>query len=178
MWKRDTWHACAGELRHISERFIDAHWGRGHGGTGPRTADDIQRMQDASIDGVAILKSLALSVRSEMDFGIIPDDRSTVGRLMTGDIDRSNFVFVKQNHGFIGLEKNKDFGPIGLRESLNKIAHADPRNADYYVGAGRSDMHDLILQGTKGGRPWLAVISLHKLIDAIIALPDFEVVDQ
>jgi hypothetical protein len=63
------------------------------------------------------------------------------------------------------------YSPLDLRQALNKIAHADPQRADYYVGP-RDNAHDLLLYGANRGEVWFAAISILMLVKAIHALPD------
>lgn len=63
------------------------------------------------------------------------------------------------------------YTPLHLREALNKIVHADPRTAGYYV-APLDRAHDLLLYGDNRGNTWFAAVSVLELIKAIRALPD------
>lgn len=69
------------------------------------------------------------------------------------------------------------YGPLTLREAFNKIAHADPETADYYIrGNPLTINHDLLLFGEYRNRKWFAVVSIIELIKAIRSLPDTNVV--
>jgi len=67
------------------------------------------------------------------------------------------------------------YDPLPLRAGLNKIAHADPNTADYYIGLGDRN-HDLLLFGDDRGRNWFVAISLLALVKAIHSLPDAQLV--
>ena len=175
MWKRSSWHDCAAELASVSERFCRAHWGKDHGRIGGRTPEDNKKMEEESIQGVAILRALALAVRSEQDFGLLPKEKAVIGFERKGIVVDADIINIKRGRGFVGLRENSMFKPISLRESLNKIAHGNPSKADYYVGAGNRQ-HDLILAGRMNTEDWLALVSLDALIDAIKMLPEHDIV--
>ncbi|MEB3232489.1 MAG: hypothetical protein VKJ64_15880 [Leptolyngbyaceae bacterium] len=61
------------------------------------------------------------------------------------------------------------FEPLGLREALNKIAHADPYKAVFFAD---EVIHELILFGNHGANPWIAIVSIADLCRAIKSLPD------
>ncbi|MCC7452622.1 MAG: hypothetical protein IT222_00535 [Crocinitomix sp.] len=174
MWTRATWHECASELKSVSEQFQDAYWNRRYGHTYPRHPEAEKMLVDSSQRGVEILRSLALAIRSEQDFDIIPDNLSTVGLLKTGLFSIDDISQIKMNHGFNGHSGKEGYANIRLRECLNKIAHANPNLSGFYVSAGTND-HDIILTGENRGRNWLAIISLNRLIDAVKSLQDFPI---
>ncbi len=171
MWKRDSWHACAAELDEVSLQFRNAYWGRTHSGSWPRTSEDEQMMEEASREGVKIMRSLALAVRSEQDFSLVPPVQGVVGITRVVGESKIDTTMLKQRSGFHGLKSDPNYKSIGLRECLNKIAHAEPSTADFYVGAGNSD-HDLILQGVQRSERWLAIVSIIELISVVRQLPD------
>ncbi len=128
-------------------------------------------MVETSKDGIQLLRALALAVRSEQDFDLVPDAVAVVGALKGEGATPSDASEVKRRRGFTEMLKISGYVPLNLRQALNKIAHADPQSADYYVGP--SDMaHDLLLYGVNRGQTWFAVVSLLELVKAIRSLPD------
>lgn len=176
MWKRATWHECADELEQVCQAFRDAHWGRKRGGRWPRHPDDERAMLEASKDGVQLLRALALAVRSEQDFHLVHHAQPIVGALKRRGAEPSDTTDVKQRHGYAQMLALDAYSELRLREALNKIAHADPRTADYYV-APMDRAHDLLLYGTHQGQQWFAAVSLLEIVKAIRALPDADVVN-
>jgi hypothetical protein len=67
---------------------------------------------------------LALSIRSEQDFGSIPSIRTTVGAL--NHATNASEVSATLNNYRPPYGEKVGFEPLLLREALNKIAHADP----------------------------------------------------
>jgi hypothetical protein len=61
------------------------------------------------------------------------------------------------------------YTPLGLRQALNKIAHADPIRSGFFAD---NNTHDLILSGVNQGDTWIAVISLIDLCSVIKSIPD------
>lgn len=147
--------------------------GRTNGVGWPRHPGDKAEMKDTSINGVQILRALALAVRSEQDFGLLPPDSSIVGAVKKEDAVPSDAIDVKQACGFQSILKRAEYEPLPLRQALNKIAHANPESADYYIGPLHSN-HDLLLYGDNRGKQWFAAISILELIRVIRALPDLE----
>lgn len=174
MWKRATWHECADELDDVCERFRHAYWGsRGW----PRHPDDVAEMSECSTEGVKLLRALALAVRSEQDFDLAPNPMTVVGALKKENALPADAIEVKRRGGYESMLRVNDYGPLTLREALNKIAHADPETADYYIrGYPHTINHDLLLFGEDRGRKWFAVVSIVELIKAIRSLPDTKVV--
>lgn len=170
MWKRATWHECAVELSEVCGRFRNAYWGTRHK-SWPRHPDDERDMRDASVEGVQILRALALAVRSEQDFDLVPTATEVVGNFKSLGSTMGDAILVKQSFGYERVLEKPGFAPLGLRQALNKIAHADPTCADFYVGPGHSS-HDLLLFGDNHGSRWFAAISLLRLIEAVRCLPD------
>jgi len=170
MWKRARWHECASELEQVTQHFRRAYWGI-RSKSWPRHPDDEREMVATSIEGVQILRALALAVRSEQDFDLIPPEQSIVGALKKRNATKSDAETTKRNHGYSAMLKLPDFEPLKLRQALNKIAHADPTTADYYV-APTDQAHDLLLFGENRGDQWFAVLSLLELIRVVRALPD------
>jgi hypothetical protein len=173
MWKRSTWHECADELESVCERFRLAFWGKRSQGW-PRHPGDIAEMEETSKQGVQLLRALALAVRSEQDFDLAPTVPVVVGALKKEDGKPSDVYEAKKAGGYEGLLKGNGYIPLNLRQSLNKIAHTDPRTADFYVGPWMA--HDLLLFGENRGKNWFAAISIIELVRAIRSLPDATVV--
>lgn len=155
MWMRDTWHNCASELEIISAQFREAH-----------QQSDRAKMADASREGVALLRALALAVRSEQDFKLVPHTMATVGARKpkgASSSDASGFA------GHKACLARSGFKELPLRGALNCIAHADPRRGAFYATAS---VHDLLLFGERDKNQWCAAISIPKLVEAIRSLPD------
>lgn len=170
MWRRATWHECADELEVVCRNFCHAYWGR-HSRGWPRHALDEAEMLETSKTGVELLRALALAVRSEQDFDLVPHPQDVVGAFKREGAKPSDAMEVKRGHGYTSVLGLAGFSPLNLRDGLNKIAHADPRSADYYVGS-LDHAHDLLLYGSDRGRDWFAALSLLQLVKAIRALPD------
>ena len=177
MWKRATWHECADELSQVCQQFRDAYFGRRHGSRYPRHPDDEAEMLEASKKGVQILRALALTVRSEQDFDLIPKTVDIVGALKKERATLKDAIEVKQNGGYTRMLTINDYVPLNLRQALNKIAHADPQKADYYIGPGDTT-HDLLLYGEDRGQSWFAAVSLVELAKVIRALPDAPIAEK
>jgi hypothetical protein len=128
-------------------------------------------MVETSRRGIEILRTLALAVRSEMDFDLIPEEDAVVGAIKEQDAEDTAAIQAKQQGGYAGLLAMEGYVPLNLRGALNKIAHADPKGTDYYVGPGDT-AHDLLLYGRRGGRRWFAAVSLLRLVKVIRELPD------
>ena len=163
MWTRKSYHEIASELNSISERFRAAE-----AGCLPFDSDRLrQTMIETSISGVELLRALALAIRSEQDYGNGLRGDEIVGCLVS-DTDQASYL-VNQHKGI-----PESFAPqsIGLRDALNKVAHANPGLSSYNV---EGDRHDLILSGTLRSQNWVAVISLPKIADVLRAFPDHRV---
>jgi hypothetical protein len=172
MWARRTWHECADELATVSRRFRDAYVGRLEAGQAPTRGSRLENdMQSASVQGVEVLRALALAVRSEQDSTGLGRQDIAVGVLKARGATTTDALEVKSLGGYGGVIDAANFRPLKLRQALNKIAHADPHGSDYYVSPSGQD-HDLILSGEYQGADWLAVISVVELINAIRSLPD------
>ena len=124
-------------------------------------------LQESSEKGIEILRILALSIRSEQDFGNLPKRSITVGALKNA-VSENEITVTLSNYQPPYEEKN-DFEPLVLREALNKIAHANPSRAGFFASTAT---HDLILSGKKGDRNWVAILSIIDLCHAIKSLPD------
>ena len=132
-------------------------------------------MVETSKDGIQILRALALAVRSEQDFDLAPKPTEIVGALKRAGALPSDASQVKQERGYAEMLKIDGYSPLSLREALNKIAHADPQSADYYV-APMDTSHDLLLYGTNRGQAWFAAVSIIELVKAVRSLPDATIV--
>lgn len=163
MWQRRTFHKCAAELRGISARFREAYLNKS-GGDEKRRYD---AMVEESRSGVEVLRTLALAIRSELDYGLTADSGFSVGALKS-DVTIEEAAAVVRDYRPLSSQLS-DFGPLSLRQGLNKVAHTNPTRSGFYVDANE---HDLILSGTDRSRTWVAVLSLSKLCDAVESLPD------
>ncbi len=165
MWKRDTFHNCATELRDISYGFRRAL----------ASATDTERrhgnrdLLHYSREGVALLRSIALAVRSEQDYRLLPESRLVIGAVLQPA--RCSFEDFEASY-------RPPFGtrdglrPLSLRAGLNKIAHPDPRKAGYRASA---EIHEIIIGGSQRSEEWIAVISLPQLCQVVMDLPDHRV---
>ncbi|MFN0277586.1 MAG: hypothetical protein ACKVRN_03175 [Pyrinomonadaceae bacterium] len=131
-------------------------------------------MKEASINGVQLLRALALAVRSEQDFGFLPKGISNVGAFKKENAVPADATELKQSRGYEYMLGRDGYGPLSLRQALNKIAHADPQTADFYVGPSDKS-HDLLLFGDDRGKRWFAAISILQLVKAIHSLPDLKI---
>ena len=169
MWQRDTYHNCAAELEQASDRFRKAFLGVAPLDPNERS----QELERSSIDGVNILKILALSVRPEQDFGSLPASRKQVGKLLCnpGTTEIQSALTAGQSPP-IALPKST---PLELREALNKIAHMNPLpgKSSFAVDEQR---HEVILTNEKDRSPWIAVLDIPALCNTIKALPDRAIV--
>lgn len=168
MWKRRTFHECAASLRETCSRFRAAYLGH-------EPMDEVAKariMTETSVQGIEVLRALALAVRSEQDYGLLQGVAPTVGALKKdatpGDL-QAFLAFDLYRPPYSALT---GFEPLPLREGLNKIAHADPTAGSAFHVA--DDVHDIVITGTLGQRRWLAVISLLDVVTAIGSLPDVQ----
>ena len=164
MFTRDTFHSCAQKLSTESAQFRTAYE---ENEAGDATA--MTRMQNSSLEGYSTLRAIALSVRPEADYGLIPDDRQVVGKLIK-NADPSDVAALISNPDSAPIDQSR-FEPLTLRDSLNKIAHANP-------GSGKSgfslteDDHRIILSGEWNGSFWVSIASLYLIIEVLNNLPD------
>lgn len=163
MWKRRTFHECAEELEALSQNFRDAYINQLE--LDQQSKDKI--LQETSTRGTEILRILALSIRSEQDFGSIPSIPTTVGALMRSATTSEVFAILDSYQP--PYSKITGFEPLPLREALNKIAHADPNKAGFYAD---DIVHELILCGNQGSKTWIAIVSITDLCRSIKLLPD------
>jgi len=124
-------------------------------------------MRDTSIRGVEVLRILALSIRSDQDYGRTPKVPDSVGAFRRTATASEAAAFIKSYRP--PYSRLTGFVPLSLREALNKIAHPHPDRWGFYAD---DHTHDLILTGDNGGRSWIAVVSLIDLCGVIQALPD------
>src|SRR6266852_6875995 len=99
MWKRATWHECADELDDICHNFRRAYWGK-RSKSWPRHPDDEAEMKECSVEGVKLLRSLALAVRSEQDFELAPKPMIVVGALKKENALPTDASEAKQRCGY------------------------------------------------------------------------------
>jgi hypothetical protein len=165
MWQRRTFHECAEELGAISEEFRSAFTNRF--GWGRSKCD--QALLDSSRRGVEVLRILALSIRSEQDFGLTDDNTNPVGALKLKATESEVLAAIREYRP--PYDQLKDFRPLSLRQALNKVAHADPTRSGFFADR---HTHDLILSGISQIDCWIAVISLIDLCCAIKSLPDVQ----
>lgn len=167
MWQRRTFHDCANELASISERFRLAYTD-----TLPPHMVKMKNgiLEECSKNGVDVLKVLALSIRSEQDYGILPNNRLVVGAQKEPVTDGNIYACKKYYCGqYKEYCETKNYEPMYLRVALNKIAHANPIESSFYAD---EQVHDLILIGTYRDRKWIALLSLLDLIKVVKELPD------
>lgn len=153
MWARRTYHEIADELSVVSDDF--------------RLADqrgDQQAMVRLSVQGVELLRSLALALRSEQDYGGGARSSEPVGDLLEGVANPAFFVLTLRSIPAAEAPRS-----LSLREALNKIAHADPSLTSYKLGVGR---HDLILSGVLRGSSWVAVVRIPRIVEILRSYPD------
>jgi hypothetical protein len=156
MWERRTFHECAAELSTISEDFRAANRKR---------LDQV--MLETSQRGVELLRILALSIRGDQDHGLIDNVPTAVGALRSGATEDEVISVIRDYRP--PYDQLSGFTALGLRQALNKIAHADPTRSGFFAN---NENHDLILSGVDQGRTWVAVISLIDLCRVIKSLPD------
>jgi hypothetical protein len=139
----------------------------------PRHPEDVAEMRETSIEGVKILRALALAIRAEQDFDLLSPSVAVVGILKKKDAQDTDAIQIKQScgEGYRVLLGKDGYVPLTLRPALNKIAHADPSTADYYVSPSKT-AHELLLYGDNRGQKWFAAIFIFDLIKAIKSLPD------
>jgi hypothetical protein len=163
MWQRRSFHECATELIAISEDFRSAHTNR-FGWDRPRRE---RIMLETSQRGVEVLRILALSIRSDEDFGLTDSGSTPVGALKSKATRGEVLAAIRDYRP--PHDKLSGYTPMGLRQALNKVAHADPVRSGFYAD---NETHDLILSGGYQGDTWIAVISLIDLCRVIQSIPD------
>lgn len=124
-------------------------------------------MRSTSERGVEVLRVLALSIRADQDVGLTDKRPTTVAALRPRATDPEMIATLRDYRP--PYNQQIGFEPLGLRQALNKIAHADPRKSGFYAD---DQSHDLILTGNDHGHGWIALISLIDLCSVVKALPD------
>jgi hypothetical protein len=165
MWQRRTYHDCASELEQASDRFREAIVRR----QAVDSQENMRELESSSKDGTDLLKIIALSVRPEQDFGLLPSSNTDVGTLVrNADSNEIQSALTGSKIPPVIVPGSK---PLGLREALNKIAHMDPRPGKSSFSADRL-RHEVVLTGEKSGHKWIAILDIPKLCKAIKSLPD------
>jgi hypothetical protein len=165
MWKRDTFHNCAIELRDISHRFRRAF----ASATSEERRQGNSDLISYSREGVALLRSIALAVRSEQDYRLLPENKLVIGALL----QPAQRPFDEFESGYQPpFEEQDGSRPLTLRAGLNKIAHPDPRRVGYRA---TNDIHEIIIGGRQRNEDWIAIISLPHLCQVVMDLPDHRV---
>lgn len=161
--QRRTFHECASELSSYSKRFRDANCNQS-------LPDDERKreMADCSTRGTEVLKILALSIRNDQDEGRTELDHTPVGAVLSGVRLNDDVSSVLQSYN-PPWNSQQNFEPIDIRKALNKIAHASPTESHFYADESQ---HDLLLTGKYWGKSWIAIVSIPKLCEVIMALPD------
>ncbi|MGD0008925.1 MAG: hypothetical protein ABSE93_10320 [Terriglobia bacterium] len=166
MWERRTYHECADELGVISQQFRSAQ-------TNALGWDNSERnriMHSTSERGVELLRTLASSIRSDQDYGLINSDPAAVGALRSRATEKEVKAIISEYRP--PYSRLNGFEPLGLRQALNKIVHADPTRSSFFA---TDQIHDLILTGVNRATRWIAVISVIDLCRVIKALPDVKI---
>jgi hypothetical protein len=166
MWLRRTYHECAAELRQISERFRLALTGEGPWDA----AENEEILHETSMRGIEVLRILALSIRSDQDYGLTPNEPAPVGALRE-DILVTEAEALGQTYR-PPHDRLPGFSPLRLRSALNKIAHANPVGNGFYA---TRKTHDLLITGSLKRQTWMAVISVIEICDVIDSLPDSQI---
>jgi hypothetical protein len=160
-WERRTFHECVAELKQTSDIFRLAYL------SPDSTRGRAIELKRSSIEGVELLRILALAVRSEQDAGLLPKSSSIVGAMMSPITKEEIQTLLLAYQPPISALSG--FSPLPLREALNKIAHTNVRSTNFAVD--RSN-HDLLLSGKYKGVPWLAILSVPAICEAISTFPD------
>ena len=124
-------------------------------------------MLETSQRGVEVLRILALSIRGDQDYGLTNNDLTPIGALKSNATQAEVIAAIADYHPPYGLLSG--FTPLGLRQALNKIAHANPTRSGFFAN---NETHDIILSGADRGDTWIAVISVIDLCRVIKLLPD------
>lgn len=163
MWIRRTFHDCATELESISDQFRSAYL-RINGSSEEQRQE---QLISCSQRGIEVLRALALAIRSEQDWGLVPAPAHTVGALKNGVTDEDIDTMLSSYEA--PYCKIAGYQALTVREGLNKIAHADLRRTNFFAD---NDHHDLLLSGMHRATKWVAVLSLVDLCSVVKALPD------
>lgn len=163
MWLRRTLRECVGELEQLSNRFVRAYLNNER----LSQAERDQELRSTSINGVEILRILALAIRSDQDAGLLNRTDDVIGAIKNNlsqeDIDNFPRSYRPPYDQLTG------FSSLNLRDGLNKIAHTNGRVSRTAVD---DNNHDLILSENYRNQRWLAIISIPALCRAIRSLPD------
>lgn len=171
MWERRSLHQCAEELEVVSLEFR-ALWKqhfRHFQHDQSHFLRDYPAFGRLSVQGVELLKILAVTIRSEQDYGLIPDTKTTVGAWVKdfpNDISAWDQVIQNYAPPYCDLPNSE---PLPIREALNKVVHGNPARSHFYAD---SEHHDLVLTGMLRSRGWLVAISLPAIISYIRRLSD------
>lgn len=167
MWQRRTFHECADELEQVSKNFRTAY--NNSYGIDQQKRKEI--LNESSTKGIEILQILALSIRSEQDYDQEFKNAThniTVGALKSEANNNEFFDMVKSYRPPYNQVTN--FKQLSLREALNKIAHVNQDQTNFFAN---DIIHDLILFGKDfKGKTWIAIISINELCRAVKQLPD------
>jgi hypothetical protein len=170
MWQRRSFHECADELAQISDIFR-SEW-RSHYRFDMTLAASNPILIDTSKKGVEILRILALAVRSEQDFGLLPKGGGIVGAVnedaTAGEVSRALSTYAPP---YAELENSV---ALDIRGALNKIAHANPSRSGLFAD---SQHHEVVLCGANSKKNWVAVLSIIELCKTIKLLPDQQLVE-
>lgn len=168
MWERRTFHQCAEELGVISDDFRAAYTNRWNWDERKRNGV----LSDSSRRGVEILRILALSIRSDQDYGRLGNPREAVGALDENITEGAARQLIREYRP--PYTKLAGFKPLALRQALNKIAHVnpDPSICGFFAD---DTTHDLLLTGTDRGRLWACVLSLIDFCVLLKSLPDYKI---
>lgn len=114
-----------------------------------------------------MLRILALSIRSDQDYGLTHVGPDAVGAFRDDAAEADALAFIPQYRP--PYSRLAGFAPLRLRQALNKIAHANPAGCGFFAD---DDTHDLILTGQERRKSWIAVVSLIDLCTLIELIPD------
>ena len=170
MFSRDSYHDCANRLTTECKDFRLAF---DRFQSGDRSAE--RNMLRSSIEGYTTLRSIALSVRPETDYGYIKCDQQVVGRIIKGASEQEVALII-DNPDNPNIEESR-FSDLTLRDALNKIAHASPRENQSGFSLANND-HRIILSGEGYGKSWVSITSLTTLTSIIRNLPDREITEK
>ena len=155
MWLRRTLKECADELEQLSNRFIRVYLNKNRSLSQEERDDELRSI---SINGVEVLRILALAIRSDQDSGLLNRTNDTVGaiknHLSQEEIDSFSRQYRPPYNELTG------FSSLKLRDALNKIAHTNGRVTRTAVD---DNNHDLILSEKYQNINWLAIISIPAL---------------
>jgi hypothetical protein len=126
-------------------------------------------MESASVEGIKTLRSLALSVRNDQDYGHTTNPRDAVGALINDATnEQAKEILDRYRPPYWNVPGQQ---PLLLRDGLNKVAHPDPSGYGFFAD---EHSHDLILSGRLRGKNWIAILSLLDLSKVLMKIPDKE----